>query len=67
MSDGCEICFHQSHRAGECENCNCGESEIVEFIHYEFFLEKDFGDYLNYLWNLGYPLKLKTPIYNYER
>lgn len=24
----CSDCKHEKHRAGECGNCNCGESEI---------------------------------------
>jgi hypothetical protein len=27
----CRICRHGFHTPGECNNCNCGEDEVVRF------------------------------------
>lgn len=25
----CSTCKHEAHRAGDCKNCNCGQSELI--------------------------------------
>lgn len=43
----CEICSHQTHEAGRCNKCNCGQSEIVQHCSYRGTMRNGgFDDYI---------------------
>lgn len=44
---GCDICKHETHAAGQCKRCNCGESEIIHSRGHVVMINGDFGDYVN--------------------
>lgn len=41
----CPVCKHAEHRAGMCENCNCGESEIISNTQPAIYLDEDDWDF----------------------
>jgi hypothetical protein len=54
-TESCLTCNHQEHDAGQCKQCNCGESEIIRPrtwlpIHWSQRAAEGFGDYLNRLY-----------------
>jgi len=51
MSDSCATCNHDEHKVGQCKKCNCGESEIVHPGRSWYSLKRDFGDYINLIYN----------------
>ena len=40
----CKDCNHDFHRAGDCDHCNCGESEMIrskQYDAYQFWVPSD--------------------------
>lgn len=47
----CQICNHAEHKAGQCKQCNCGQSEIIHPRSSVKILEGDYGDHVTRIYN----------------